>query len=208
MIYRLHDKISVKSQEVEMWAGYFSNTRTKKDSNWKWIALLKDWIITMIPLRFLTSEVEKGIESLPNRKAIGVDGIYYEHIKLGREILLNHSSYYLMQLSFPASFKIAIKIPVSKQQNKTARCIDDCRRISLFSLLDRIEQCFVFNKIQNHLRTPIHNIQRVYRKVQEVITAAFISDETIKSCCDDGDRVYSCFVDFSMKGFWPNMDWS
>ena len=95
--------------------------------------------MTMIPLPFSTSELEKGIESLQNRKAIGVDGIKYEHIKLSREILLNHSSYCLMQLSFPASFKIAIKIPVSKKQNKKERCFDDCRRISLFSLLDRIE---------------------------------------------------------------------
>ena len=94
----------------------------------------------MIPLPFSTSEIEKGIESLQNSKTIGVNGIYYEHIKLGREILLNHSSYYLMQLSFPASFKIAIEISVPKKQNKRARCFDDCRRISLFSLLDKIEQ--------------------------------------------------------------------
>ena len=94
----------------------------------------------MKPLPFSTSEIEKGIESLPSRKAIGVNGIYYEHIKLGREILLNHSSYYLIQLSFPASVKIAIEIPVPKKQNKKARCFDDCRRINLFSLLDKIEQ--------------------------------------------------------------------
>ena len=58
-----------------------------------------------------------------------------------------------------------------------------------------------FQQNTNHLRTSIHNIQGVYKKIQEVITAAFISDTTIKSCCDDEDRVYSCFVDFSMKGF-------
>ena len=43
--------------------------------------------------------------------------------------------------------------------------------------------------------TQIHSLQGAYQKEQEALTTAFMIDESIKSCCGEGDCVYACFVD-------------
>lgn len=58
-------------------------------------------------------------------------------------------------------------------------------------------QRLVLNRIQNYPSALIHALQGANQKEQDAITTVFTIDETIKYCCEDGDEVYSCFVDFS-----------
>lgn len=144
--------------------------------------------------------MKKVVESLPNGKTPGFDGICYEHIKFDGETLLSKLELLfnaiIVSEYIPASFKIGIKIPIPKGKKKQAKTFDDYRGISLLPVLDKILQRLVLNRIQNFPSTPIHGLQGAYQKEQDAITA-FMIDEAIKSCCDDGDHVYSCFVDFS-----------
>lgn len=60
----------------------------------------------------------------------------YEHVKFGGETLLNHLVLMFNAIItteyIPASFKLAIKIPISKEGNRQARTFDaDHRGISL-----------------------------------------------------------------------------
>ncbi|CAB4009792.1 Hypothetical predicted protein, partial [Paramuricea clavata] len=79
-------------------------------------------------------EITSVINTLPEGKSPGIDGITYEHIKYGGEIivelLLKLFSYVIELEEIPKFFKMAIKIPIPKG-NKTSRTYDDHRGISL-----------------------------------------------------------------------------
>ena len=96
-------------------------------------------------------ELEDVINKLPNGKAPGHDGVFYEDIKLGQRIL----SVYIVQLfnsviqseCIPTSFKLAIKIPVPKMGKAFACTFDDYRGISL--IIDIFQQNFgVINPVK------------------------------------------------------------
>ena len=95
----------------------------------------------------------------------------------------------------PASFKIAVKIPLPKSQNGKKSGFDDHRGISLLPAFDKILQRIILNRMQLIPGIQIHSLQGAYQKEQDALTTAFMIDESIKSCCDEGDCVYTCFVD-------------
>ena len=97
----------------------------------------------------------------------------------------------------PSSFKLAIKVPIPKGSNQQGRTFDDHRGISLLPVVDKILQRIILNRISKRPKTAIHCLQGAYQKQQDALTTAFIIDETIRSCCEDGDQVYVCFVDIS-----------
>ena len=63
-------------------------------------------------------EITSVINTLPEGKSPGIDGITYEHIKYGGEIivelLLKLFTYVIELEEIPKSFKMTIKIPIPK----------------------------------------------------------------------------------------------
>ena len=100
-----------------------------------------------------------------------------------------------MKEETPAGFKIAIQIPLPKNHNGKKSGFDDHRGISLLPAFDKILQRIILNGMQSIPGTQIHSLQGAYQKEQDALTTAFVIDESIKSCCDEGDCVYACFVD-------------
>ena len=142
-------------------------------------------------------ELKAVVKNLPNGKAPGLDGVCYEHVKIGGDTLLSNMlslfNMIIMEEEIPACFKIAIKIPIPKSHNGKNSGFDDHRGISLLPAFDKILQRIILNRIQSLLPTQIHSLQGAYQKEQDALTTAFMIDESIKSCCDEGDCVYACF---------------
>jgi hypothetical protein len=84
---------------------------------------------------------------------------------------------------------------IPKSHNGKNSGFDDHRGISLLPAFDKILQRIILNRIQSLPPTQIHSLQEAYQKEQDALTTAFMIDESIKSCCDEKDCVYACFVD-------------
>ena len=191
---------------AEKWANYFENLHTPEldDEN-----DVKREVISIagrdnehevyIDRPISMEELKAVVKNLPNGKAPGLDGVCYEHVKIGGDTLLSNIlslfNMIIMEEEIPACFKIAIKIPIPKSHNGKNSGFDDHRGISLLPAFDKILQRIILNRIQSLPPTQIHSLQGAYQKEQDALTTAFMIDESIKSCCEEGDCVYACFVD-------------
>lgn len=194
---------------AEKWANYFEDLHKPKQHEQSDDVKRKvESIVTrqnddedILDSKISTAELKQVVTSLPNGKASGLDGICYEHVKMGGEILLKHLELLFNAIVIleyiPASFKLAIKVPIPKGGNKQSRTFDDSRGISLLPVLDKILQRIILNRISKRPKSVIHCLQGAYQKQQDALTTAFMIDETIKNCCEEGDQVYACFVDIS-----------
>ena len=52
----------------------------------------------------------------------------------------------------------------------------------------------------------LHTLQGAYRSEHDALITSFIIDETIKHYCEEGDKVYVCYVDFrkAFDNLWIN----
>ena len=162
--------------------------------------LLEDESDTVLAQPFTLYEVNQVIYDLPNGKSPGFDKICYEHVKYGGPNLLHH-----IVLLFNAivcveyislSFKLAVKVPFPKDITGK-KTFDNHRGISLMPVLDKILQKLVLNRILAVPDCKIHRLQGAYQTEQSALTTAFMIDESIRDCCENKDRVYTCFVDIS-----------
>lgn len=92
------------------------------------------------------NELSKLLNSLPNKKACGIDGISYEHLKYGGKLLARHLCQ-LFNLIFdqcvtPIVWKDSVIIPLYKDGNKSKTDINSYRGISLIPSI-----CKVFEKL-------------------------------------------------------------
>lgn len=146
-------------------------------------------------------EIRCVLTKLPSGKAPGHDGIFYEHIKLAGDIMVT----YLVQLFnsiikreyIPWSFKLGVKIPIPKGRKTGVYTFDDYRGISLLTSFNKIMERLVLLRIQKKPKCTLHNLQGAYRSEQDALTTAFITDETIKHCCEEKDKVYVCYIDIT-----------
>lgn len=144
-------------------------------------------------------EIRCVLTKLPSGKAPGHDGIFYEHIKLAGDIMVT----YLVQLFnsiikreyIPWSFKLGVKIPIPKGRKTGVYTFDDYRGIS--ASFNKIMERLVLLRIQEKPKCTLHNLQGAYRSEQDALTTAFITDETIKHCCEEKDKVYVCYIDIT-----------
>ena len=52
----------------------------------------------------------------------------------------------------------------------------------------------------------MYELQEAYRSEDDALTTAFVIDETIKHCYEEGDKVYVCYVDIkkAFDNLWIN----
>ena len=134
MILEMEDKILDHPQEIaEERANYFEKLhKYEKDDDSEVIYEVErlaesrnyDGILSSPVSAF---EKKKMVESLPNGRAPGFDGICYEHIKFGSETLLSKLELLfnaiIVSQHIPASFKIRIKIPIPKEKRNKQKLL-------------------------------------------------------------------------------------
>lgn len=146
------------------------------------------------------TEIAAVIQRLPNGKSPGYDGITYEHLKYGGEIITQ----ILLKLynciteieEIPKSFKLAIKIPIPKK-NKEVRSFDNHRGISLLTSFNKVLERIVLSRLQKNPNNSHHSLQGGYQKEQDALTTCFVIDEVIKHCCEENEKVYVAYMDIS-----------
>ena len=143
-------------------------------------------------------EVETIVNGLPNGKAPGFDDITYEHVKYGGSKLKEALAYLFNRIvneeNIPRSFKLAVKIPIPKS-NKDNMTFDNSRGISLLTTFNKIFKSITLCRINRKYNRCIEGLQGAYQKEQSALTSAFIIDEVINHCLEDGDKIYACYVD-------------
>ena len=96
-------------------------------------------------------DIDEVIRSLPNGKAPGYDGITYEHLKYGGEIivqaLLKLYTCIIDKEEIPNLFKLALKIPILKSNKKTYT-FDDHRGITLLSSINKVLERIVLIRLK------------------------------------------------------------
>jgi hypothetical protein len=145
-------------------------------------------------------EITSVINTLPEGKSPGVDGITYEHIKYGGEIivelLLKLFSYVIELEEIPKSFKMAIKIPIPKG-NKTSRTFDDHRGISLFPCINKVLERIVLSRLQKEEKYSHQPLQGGYQREQDALTTCFVIDEVVNHCREEKEKVSVAYIDIT-----------
>ena len=143
-------------------------------------------------------EITSVINTLPKGKSPGIDGITYEHIKYGGEIivelLLKLFSYIIELEEIPKSFKMAIKIPIPKG-NKTSRTFDDHRGISLLPCINKMLERIVLSRLQKEEKYSHQPLQGGYQREQDALTTCFVIDEVVNHCREEKEKVYVAYMD-------------
>jgi hypothetical protein len=146
------------------------------------------------------AEVNEVVSSLPNGKAHGFDCITNEHVKLGgsrlKEALVYVFKRIIIEEYIPSSFKLAIKIPIPKD-SKENTSFDNSRGISLLTTFNKILENITLRRINSKHNGCIDELQGAYQKQQSALTSAFIIDEVINHCLEDGDRIFVGYVDIA-----------
>jgi hypothetical protein len=145
-------------------------------------------------------EITSVINTLPKGKSPGIDGITYEHIKYGGEIivelLLKLFSYIIELEEIPKSFKMAIKIPIPKG-NKTSRTFDDHRGISLLPCINKMLERIVLSRLQKEEKYSHQPLQGGYQREQDAVTTCFVIDEVVNHCREEKEKVYVAYMDIT-----------
>ena len=140
-------------------------------------------------------EVSKVLQSLPNCKASGFDGITYEHIKKESCKLLESLVYLYRNMIdkqyIPRAFKLAVKVPIPKGR-KVKMTFDNSHGINFLPELDKVFGWLVLGRIKCKYHKSVHKLQGAYWSEQDALTTAFIIDEVINQCGEDGEK--SCLL--------------
>ena len=150
-------------------------------------------------------ELLKVLHNLPNKlKACGLDGISYEHLKYGGNILAKHLCS-LFNLIFetsitPTSWKQSVIIPLYKGGNKPKRDVNSYRGISLIPSICKVFEKLVDNRIDELLDNFPNQQQMAYQKHLCSTFASFNLQETIHHYVERNSDVIVTFLD-SQKAF-------
>ena len=175
-ILEVNNKIYDNPKDIaEKWADYFENLHTPEfddENDVRSEVTSIDGCDTEYEVYsdrpISIEELEEVVKYLPNGKAPGLDGVCYEHVKIGGTTLVSNLlsllNMIIMKEEIPASFKIAIKIPLPRSHNGKKSALDDHRGISLLPAFDKILQRIILNRMQLISGTQIHSLQGAYQK--------------------------------------------
>jgi hypothetical protein len=71
---------------------------------------------------------------------------------------------------------------------------DNSRGISLLTTFNKILENITLQRINSKHNGCIDELQGAYQKQQSALTSAFIIDEVINHCLEDGDRIFVGYV--------------
>ena len=146
-------------------------------------------------------EVHNFIVQLKNKNSTGYDGLTTKIVKNIENNILEPFVYLLNKSIeagiFPNCLKLATVIPLLKKGDPTD--LDNYRQISLLSVLSKIPERVVSNRISEFAEKneilPLS--QHGFRSIKSVETASYHLMEYVYKCLDEGKYVVSLFFDLS-----------
>ena len=146
-------------------------------------------------------DIEKIIDSLPNKKSSGIDEVNTELIKLAKH-MISPSLTYILNLCiennyFPTILKTAKVIPLKKVKSPTS--INEYRPIALLPIISKILEKHIQGHLMSFLekRNLIHIFQSGFRETHSCSTAlTYLTDCWLKAI-NNSEISGAVFLDFS-----------
>ena len=150
---------------------------------------------------FTVSEVANVCLSLANNKAAGYDSITNECLKYGGHklyvVLSDLYNNVIRTCHIPSMFKHSIIIPIYKGKRKSKTAMNSYRGVSLTPVLNKVLEKLIMNRLkpwltQQNFPPPL---QQAGRTGTNCVSLAYAVLEAITNMCDQGSKVYGCFLD-------------
>lgn len=146
-------------------------------------------------------ELSNIIDSLNNKKTVGLDGVSSKILKECKEHLLDHLlhiiNHSLKQGVFPDKLKEGKILPIYKTGDKER--VENYRPISILNVISKIFERVVLNRLLLHLgeSNSICDEQHGFQKGKSTITAIVSLVERLIDMIDSGDKAAAIFLDLS-----------
>ena len=145
------------------------------------------------------SEVENAINELKRNKSCGLDGIVSEHLKFAHRrlsVLLSICfSSFLVHGVLPDKLMSVVLVPVIKDKSRKISCIDNYRPIALSSVLSKVLEIIIRNRILDLLSTQPN--QFGFKKKVGTDQCKYVLKEIIDAYMMLNSSVFVCFLDAS-----------
>jgi exonuclease III len=154
----------------------------------------------LIPI-ITINEVATICKSMPNHKSPGHDNVCYESLKYGGYLLFERLALmYNAIIKFihvPKDMKHSIIIPLYKGKKKPRDDINSYRGISLSSIINKILERIILNRLKPWLRS--NNFpppqQQSGAEACSSVTLSYVAQESINVFRNQGSKLYACFLD-------------
>jgi hypothetical protein len=179
----------------------FKSYLEEKLSNFKINALTSDEEFCIS-----ASQVKTICTNLPNNKACGLDGIFYEHIKHGGCYLFfclaRLFSLIINNNCIPKQWHLGVLVCIFKGQNKSRLNRDSYRGITLLPVIFKIFESVLDSLMPQLEATAVYpnNHQCGFQRGLSSLDTSFMLQETINHYKERGDRTSVAFLD-SSKAF-------
>lgn len=154
--------------------------------------------------RIEIDELKELVTKLPLKKACGLDGIFYEHIKYGGHMLMKHLcalfNLILVQCKPPESWKTSVVIPLFKGGGKSKANTESYRGISLIPCICKLFEKLIDNRLTETLENFPNKQQVAYQKNLSSIHASYCLQETVSHYRERRTSTKVVFLD-SKKAF-------
>ena len=159
-------------------------------------------------------EVKALCQSLPPRKAPGVDLIAYEHLKLASDNFFNVLCVLfngiMNQVHIPDQMKLGLLVPLHKGHGKAKNSVNSYRGITLLPVINKVLEKLYMQRIQPHLDNVQFppKLQFSGRKQSNCIMTSCAIQEAISYHVDNNSKISACFMDLEKafdKVWWDGL---
>ncbi|MES9881493.1 MAG: reverse transcriptase family protein [Sedimenticola sp.] len=144
-------------------------------------------------------EVQSAIKTAKLGKAAGIDSICYEHLKYGGECVEQVlCKLYSAMLRFgytPSRMKKGIIITLFKGGRKTKHDPNNYRAITLGSVVLKLYERVLLNRMENQIQPKLNQLQGGFRKRLGCMMTSFTLRESINFAKENGSKLFVCFLD-------------
>jgi hypothetical protein len=186
-------------EKAELFNQYFASVSDLDDSHSQLPVLNKYTNSTLELLEFTEDEVLKTLKNLDVHKAVGPDKLSPRLLQEGRHIivkpltmLINKS---LSTGKFPQAWKIASLTPIHKKSRKDL--VSNYRPISLLSVMSKVMERLVCQKLHSYLSTLLVPNQSGFRPNHSTITQLLEIYQEIVKAIDEHKEIFFIFFDIS-----------
>lgn len=143
--------------------------------------------------------VMECVQSLPNGKAGGADGLTYEHLKCCVDVisppLANIYTYMLRRGHIPIDMKKGEIITLHKGGKKDKCNPDNYRAITLSSVILKIYEMILLKNCEQQILDKLNKQQCGFQKQLGCDLTSFVLHETVHYARENSSQIYVCFLD-------------
>ena len=191
------DNAKCPNDILQLWRGHFNNTFNciPKQAHSQSFSLDSEYN----NVKVTNTEINDAINSLENNKSCGLDGIHAEHLKYASDRLIP-----LLSLCFtglfvhgilPDSLMSVVLVPIIKNKCGNINSKDNYRPIALASIISKVMERIVLNRIENNLVTNAN--QFGFKKGHGTDQCIYVLKEVIQLYKSLNTCLSVCFLDAS-----------